>query len=317
MQAALWGRCGSGAREGSGLGKGARLKPHSSPLLSTAEADLLLFASPDGFPSLCLRPRFSVLQKRKKLLTEAAGDGEGRPDRSASTSGSSSSSSSGSDSDSDGGRRRRKSKKGKRDQKSKHKRKSSSKHKKRRSRDRSRERERGGAKALAHSDDYGRYGIIREADYFNKRSEFAQWAADVKKVDIELLGKADERELFKEFIEDYNTGTLPHKKYYDLELYERQAAAKEAGRKEKRKPGAGLLSDEEALRAERAAAREREAKERLAQAYAELQATDKAKDMKEQELLRRQMQIAYKTGDMVKAQQLLARLAPEDDTKKK
>jgi hypothetical protein len=29
-------------------------------------------------------------------------------------------------------------------------------------------------------------------------------------------------------MEDYNTATLPHRKYYDLELYERQRAAKAA-----------------------------------------------------------------------------------------
>ena len=29
-------------------------------------------------------------------------------------------------------------------------------------------------------------------------------------------------------MEDYNTGTLAHRKYYDLELYERQRAAKAA-----------------------------------------------------------------------------------------
>lgn len=29
-------------------------------------------------------------------------------------------------------------------------------------------------------------------------------------------------------MEDYNTGTLPHKKYYDLDLYERKRALKAA-----------------------------------------------------------------------------------------
>lgn len=31
-------------------------------------------------------------------------------------------------------------------------------------------------------------------------------------------------------MEDYNTATLPHQKYYDTELYERQRAAKAAKR---------------------------------------------------------------------------------------
>jgi hypothetical protein len=36
------------------------------------------------------------------------------------------------------------------------------------------------------------------------------WALDVKKVDAEALAKWEERDLFKEFVEDFNTGTLPH-----------------------------------------------------------------------------------------------------------
>jgi len=34
--------------------------------------------------------------------------------------------------------------------------------------------------------------------------------------------------LFAEFMEDYNTGTLPHKKYYDLMAYAQQQAIKAA-----------------------------------------------------------------------------------------
>ncbi len=78
------------------------------------------------------------------------------------------------------------------------------------------------------SDQYGRYGIIREADLATKVSEFQQWATEVKKVNIEALPKWEEKELFAEFMEDYNTGTLPHKKYYDLMAYAQQQAMKAA-----------------------------------------------------------------------------------------
>jgi carbamoylphosphate synthase large subunit len=37
------------------------------------------------------------------------------------------------------------------------------------------------------------------------------WAVEVKGANIELLGKAEEKELFREYMEDFNTGTLPHK----------------------------------------------------------------------------------------------------------
>lgn len=78
------------------------------------------------------------------------------------------------------------------------------------------------------SDQYGKYGIIRESDLANKISEFQQWATEVKKVNIEALAKWEEKELFAEFMEDYNTGTLPHKKYYDLMAYAQQQAMKAA-----------------------------------------------------------------------------------------
>lgn len=31
------------------------------------------------------------------------------------------------------------------------------------------------------------------------------------------------------FVEDYNTGTLPHRKYYDLAAYEKKQALKASG----------------------------------------------------------------------------------------
>lgn len=75
---------------------------------------------------------------------------------------------------------------------------------------------------------YGQHGIIRETDMYTKRTEFQLWAMEVKKVDIENLPKQQEKELFTDFMEDYNTVTLPHRKYYDLEAYEREQALKAA-----------------------------------------------------------------------------------------
>lgn len=39
-----------------------------------------------------------------------------------------------------------------------------------------------------------------------KRDEFVMWAAEVKQVDVEYLGKFEEKDLFRDFMEDYNTG---------------------------------------------------------------------------------------------------------------
>lgn len=77
---------------------------------------------------------------------------------------------------------------------------------------------------------YGKYGVIRETDIYTKRAEFQMWATDVQKVDIELLPKGEEKELFRSFMEDFNTGTLPHRKYYNVDAYEAEKAAKAAKR---------------------------------------------------------------------------------------
>jgi hypothetical protein len=45
-----------------------------------------------------------------------------------------------------------------------------------------------------------------QTDAGAKRPEFILWAIDVKGVDVESLSRPDERELFKDFMEDYNTG---------------------------------------------------------------------------------------------------------------
>ncbi|KAL6758148.1 hypothetical protein V8C86DRAFT_3018434 [Haematococcus lacustris] len=168
-------------------------------------------------------------------------------------------------------------------------------------------------KSLTASDNFGRFGIIRETDSLAKRSEFTLWAMEVKKVNIELLGKNEERELFKDYMEDYNTGTLSHRKYYNAELYERQKAAKAAAKGKPVKATKTMVDDEREMRRLREEERQRQAEERLQQTMAELQGTDKAREMREQDLLRQQMQAAYKVGDTKTAQLIQKRLMTDDE----
>ena len=78
------------------------------------------------------------------------------------------------------------------------------------------------------TEQYGAHGIIRETDIYTKSAEFQRWAMEVKKLDVENMPKQEEKELFTDYMEDYNTATLPHRKYYDLEAYEREKAMKAA-----------------------------------------------------------------------------------------
>lgn len=179
------------------------------------------------------------------------------------------------------------------------------------------------ARPKAHSTDFGRFGVIRESDADGKRSEFLMWALDVKKVDVEALAKWEEKELFKEFVEDFNTGTLPDRKYYDLAAYEMALAKEQADKAAKRaaaKQGtrkAAELGDEKELTRRRQEEAKREQDKRVREAMNALRKGGMAEEMRRQELLRQEMALAYKTGDTARAQKIFERLAPDDPAKKR
>jgi len=114
------------------------------------------------------------------------------------------------------------------------------------------------------------------------------------------------------------------RKYYNLEAYDREQAAKQRERAAKSAAGAAAgaagdlfdaRADEEAMRRARMDERQKQQQQRMAEAYSLLKHTDRAKDMREQELLRAEMTLAYKTGDRAKAQKLYERLLPDDQKK--
>ena len=65
----------------------------------------------------------------------------------------------------------------------------------------------------------------------SKYSEFALWASEAKRIDIEVLPKLEERELFRTFCEDFNTATLPHRKFYNLQEYHRKKEEEKAAQR--------------------------------------------------------------------------------------
>lgn len=112
------------------------------------------------------------------------------------------------------------------------------------------------------------------------------------------------------------------RKYYNLETYDREQAAKQRAKAAQGGAGAAgelfdARADEEAMRRLRHEERQKLQQQRMSEAYAMLKHTDLAKDMREQELLRAEMNLAYKTGDKAKAQKLFERLQPDEEKKKK
>ena len=167
---------------------------------------------------------------------------------------------------------------------------------------------------------FGSRGLLRAENPHDaelKRPEFFSWCSEVKKVpSMEALARWEEAELWKTFVEDFNTATLPSEKYYDLAAWQRQKAREDAKRKGKKGEGEESISaadDEAARRAEAKKRREEEAAERLKEAYNALKYSDagKKEDMKRQELLRIELQVAARTGDTEKVARLQKLLAPE------
>jgi hypothetical protein len=120
--------------------------------------------------------------------------------------------------------------------------------------------------------------------------------------------------LFREFVEDYNTCTLPHRRFYDLSAYARlhppsprhHAAGAE---------GSGIfLNDEQLRRAELQAERRQAEGSRAREAMTKMMLSkEHLSELKQREMIRLQAQDAYKTGDMGKAQRLMKRLNPNEE----
>ncbi|ORY99710.1 hypothetical protein BCR41DRAFT_379268 [Lobosporangium transversale] len=150
-----------------------------------------------------------------------------------------------SDSESDRDRKRRKhggssgSSRRKKDRKDKKKKKDKKKSKK----------ERGNSA----SKEFGTYGILTPADMWNKENEFQAWLMEVKHLNPETIPQNKMKEHFVGFMEDYNTVTMPHEKFYNLAKWEERQRAIRMGEPlpEEKAENAGalnLMNDEEMLR---------------------------------------------------------------------
>jgi hypothetical protein len=132
-------------------------------------------------------------------------------------------------------------------------------------------------------------------------------------------GPNNERlELFLEYAEDYNTGTLPHEKFYDMDAFDAKAAADRgkgsggASSSSSSSSGAfSLLDDAERRRADAAEAARRREAETIAFLRANMGA-DQVAAMKRQAELQQKMQYAFRAGDVREAERIKKLLEPED-----
>lgn len=76
---------------------------------------------------------------------------------------------------------------------------------------------------------WGKFGIITETDLYNKDQEFRAWLLEEAKINPESISKDQTRKQFAKFVEEFNTATLPHEKYYDLPNYEARMSLLRSG----------------------------------------------------------------------------------------
>lgn len=128
--------------------------------------------------------------------------------------------------------------------------------------------------------------------------------------------KWEAMELFKEYMEDYNTATFPHEKYYDIEKYEMiEHKKKQLKASSKASKQLTAVADEERVRLERLQAREKKDKEEF-RLVMQLMDKDKIENMRYQEQLRAQMQMHYKAGNVSEARRLEQLINKVDEVKR-
>jgi len=134
-------------------------------------------------------------------------------------------SSSGHDSDADRKKKKRKHREGKDKEKEKDEDRKERKRKKKEKKEKKDKKK----KKLGAVTEWGKYGVIAETDLYAKGQEFRSWLVEERMLNPETLSGPKEKEEFRNFMELFNTATLPHEKYYALEAYEKKMTAVRMG----------------------------------------------------------------------------------------
>lgn len=168
---------------------------------------------------------------------------------------------------------------------------------------------------------FGKYGIVKDSDFHANtkvRRSFEQWLAEVRGVPSFNGPKYELMSYFADFVEDFNTATLPHIKYYDYDKWEmeeytrqKEAALAKAGGND-----ANNLALDEMRHREDMAKRAKDKRNAELLLTRQCMTSDKIDEMKNQARMRHEMAVAYKMGDEEKRKKLQKRLEPEELVKR-
>jgi len=166
-------------------------------------------------------------------------------------------------------------------------------------------------------------------DFFNKQREFEAYMEEVKGMPgILSESKRDIMQHFKSFIEDFNTATMPHDKYYNFERWEMQEYQRKQAREMQKQQqeqeedviggsssssSGRMLNDEEQHRREMRQIEEHAKQQQFLQLKAKMSSNSSVQeDMRRQAQLNTELQIAFKRGDKATVKRLERLLAPEE-----
>lgn len=159
---------------------------------------------------------------------------------------------------------------------------------------------------------FGRYGLIKELDYYQNtsvRRSFEMWLSEVKGIPHGTnLCKNENINYFKDYAEDFNTATLPHKKFYDYNKWE----LKEYERKKQKAIEKNGVVSNEFLYREEMRNKDEENKKKKMNIIRGAMNNEKIEEMKKQAALKVEMMNAYKVGDEERRKKLQKRLEPEE-----
>merc|ERR1712085_127982 len=151
-----------------------------------------------------------------------------------------------------------------------------------------------------------------------KKTEFLCWAIEVRKENTDVMCQMDMKNLFKEYIEDYNTATMPTKKYYNLQTWDtllskkRQAKNRGNEMSEAQKGSMVSFDDEKARREEIKHIQAKKQEDQITNEVRRMR-TDKTKvsEMKSQTMLKTKIDMLQKSGFTKEADKLIRKMNEE------
>lgn len=164
---------------------------------------------------------------------------------------------------------------------------------------------------------FGTYGILKASDYHSTKVQrsFEAWMGEVKGIPSFTGAKWELTQYFAEFMEDFNTCTFPHEKYFDYDTWEQSEYDRAKLQDQALKTGTNTMLADEAHHRDVMKKKQQLLKQQEMQLLQQTMTLEKVQDMKHQQQLQSEMRHAYKVGDEETRKRLARKLEPTEDDK--